>query len=55
MPVHRGADSIGVYYQWGDHGRRYYYQSNNPISRMLAKAKAIRQAQAIYSNGYRGK
>lgn len=54
MPVHRGADSKGPFYQWGDNGKRYYYQANNKRSREIAKTKANLQGRAAYSHGYRG-
>ena len=55
MPIHRGRDRNGSYYQYGNHGKRYYYKSNNQEARKNAKQKAIRQAIAIYSSGYREK
>jgi len=47
MPVHKGKDSRGEYWQWGEHGHRYY----GPEGR----AKAERQARAAYANGFREK
>lgn len=55
MPVHRGQDSIGAYFQWGQHGKRYYYIAGNARSRQIARNKATKQAIAIYSSGYKGK
>ena len=55
MPVHRSQDSKGPYYQWGNHGSKYYYKSGNQASRERAKKKAHLQARAIYASGYRGK
>lgn len=52
MPVHRGKDSTGSFYQWG-HRKKYYYDSTSEISRKRAKAKAVRQAAAIYAHGWR--
>lgn len=46
MPVKRGKDKYGSYYQWGS-ATKYYYIHNNPKSRELAKTKAKRQGQAI--------
>lgn len=54
MPVHRGRDSHGVYYQWGSQ-KKYYYIENSKRSRELAKKKALKQGIAIYSSGWRGK
>lgn len=32
MPIFRGNDTKGYFYQWGNHGKRYYYNlgSENP-------------------------
>lgn len=53
MPVHRGHDSKGSYYQWGNSGKKYYYISGSKRSRELAKKKAQKQGIAIYSTGWR--
>lgn len=55
MPVHRGSDSKGSYYQWGNSGKKYYYTTNNVQSRNRAKEKAELQGKAAYANGYRGR
>lgn len=47
MPVMRGKDKEGRYYQWGEHGTKYHYTSGDPLERELAKARAIRQGRAI--------
>lgn len=52
MPLHKGKDKIGNYYQWGKQ-KKYYYIAGNKLSRELAKIKARRQANAIYSSGYK--
>jgi hypothetical protein len=54
MPVRRGNDSKGPYYQWGDHGRKYHYTAGDPSSRERAKKGATRQGQAARARGYRG-
>jgi hypothetical protein len=36
MPVQRGKDRKGSYYQWGDSGKRYYYETGNKDSREAA-------------------
>lgn len=54
MPVHRGKDSKGPYYQWGDSGKKYHYTSGDKASREAAEAKAGRQGQAARASGYRG-
>ncbi len=54
MPVHRGQDSKGCYYQWGGRGKKYYYTAGNVNSRENAKKKAGLQGRAAYAHGYRG-
>lgn len=46
MPVKRGHDSKGSFYQWGG-AKKYYYQSGNAKSRQIAYQKASKQGQAI--------
>lgn len=55
MPVHAGYDEGGHYYQWGDHGKKYYYQVGDKQSEDDAKLKATKQGQAAYAHGYKGK
>lgn len=55
MPVKQKSDSKGPYYQWGDSGAKYHYTSGSAKSREAAKAKAGKQGQAAYANGYKGK
>lgn len=53
MPVHRGQDSKGCYYQWGKSGKKYYYTTGNLRSRERAKSLAIKQAVAVgYKTGH---
>lgn len=47
MPVHRGKDKDGAYYQWGESGKKYRYETGNPQSREAAKKKAEKQGRAI--------
>lgn len=54
MPVHRSVDSNGPYYQWGGHGKKYYYISGNKKSRDIAYNKARIQGMAIHASGWRG-
>lgn len=54
MPVNRGKDSKGPYYQWGDSGKKYHYESGNKGSRERAKDKAGKQGRAARASGYRG-
>jgi hypothetical protein len=53
VPVHRGKDSKGPYYQWGESGKRYHYESGDKESRDEAKEKARRQGRAAHAAGYR--
>jgi len=53
MPVNRGKDTSGPYYQWGDSGKKYHYESGNQKSRENAKRKAERQGKAARASGYR--
>ena len=46
MPVHKGRDSRGAYYQWGQSGKKYRGRG--------ARTRAERQGRAAYANGYRG-
>lgn len=54
MPVHRGKDSDGPYYQWGDIGKKCRYASNDKQSRERAKDKAGKQGRAARASGYKG-
>lgn len=54
MPVHRGTDSKGAYYQWGKGGKKYHYTSSDKASREGAKRKAEKQGQAARASGYQG-
>jgi len=54
MPINRRHDSKGPYYQWGDSGKKYHYESGNAKSRERAKEKANKQAQAAHASGYGG-
>lgn len=51
MPLKRGyttrnGERVG-YYQWGDSGKRYFYEPGNVRSRASARGKAKRQGRAI--------
>lgn len=50
MPVHRGWDKSGCYYQWGNHGRKYYYTAGDAVSRNDAQARAERQGRAAHAH-----
>jgi hypothetical protein len=55
MPIHESKDSNGYYFQWGYHGKKYYYSPTIKQSRINAYNKSLRQARAIYSSGYKEK
>lgn len=54
MPVHRGKDSEGPFYQWGKSGKKYRYKAGDKSGRESAKKKATKQGQAAHSAGYQG-
>lgn len=54
MPVHRGKDSNGPLYQWGDSAKKYHYEAWDKSSRERAKGKAKKQGQAARASGYDG-
>lgn len=47
MPVRRGKDKDGAYYQWGQSGKKYRYQTGDADSREAAKEKAKKQGRAV--------
>lgn len=58
MPIHQGYEwrdgKRWGYYQWGSHGKRYYYTPGNERARKAARTKAEQQAMAAYAHGYDG-
>jgi len=52
MPIHEGIDEQGHFYQWGGHGKKYYYKLGDVDSKNEAYNKALHQAQAAYAHGY---
>jgi len=54
MPIHRNNDSNGYYFQWGNHGKKYYFNRNSNDSIINAYNKALLQMRAIYYSGYKG-
>lgn len=54
MPIHQGKDINGYFWAWGSQ-HKYYYNPRSKKSSNMARMKAVRQAQAIYSHGYRKK
>lgn len=54
MPIHRGKDSYGVYYQWGNQ-KKYYsrdFVGSQREREDQAWECARKQEKAIYSSGY---
>jgi len=49
MPVHRGHDKDGAFYQWGGHGAKYHF--NTETGRKRAKRKAHIQGAAAKARG----
>lgn len=54
MPVRRGKDADGPFYQWGDNGKKYRYTAGDEKARKQAKSKAGKQGQAAHAAGYKG-
>lgn len=54
MPIRRGKDKKGCFYQWGGQ-HKYYYKCGDRSAAARAKRKAELQAQAIRSSGWRGR
>jgi hypothetical protein len=52
MPVHEGRDDQGRFFQWGDSGKRYYFDESDEDSRAEAQASARRQERAARARGY---
>jgi len=54
MPIFEGKDTQGYYYQWGNHGKRYYYNPESEKARKNAHKNAIMQRVAAKYHGYVG-
>ena len=50
MPIRDSVDEKGSYFQWGEHGKKYYYESKNPKSKQTARKKAWKQSRAIFTS-----
>lgn len=46
MPVRRGKDTRGHYFQWGE-GKKYYFDPDNLRSAARARNRASKQGQAV--------
>lgn len=53
MPIYQREDSNGHYYQYGNHGAKYYFIVGNAKSQTDAYDKAKRQTAAIHASEYR--
>jgi hypothetical protein len=53
MPIFQGLDSNGYFYRYGETGKKYYFDSSDPVSENDAYTHAVKQAQAIHARrGY---
>lgn len=48
MPIFRRHDRYGWYYQYGQHGTRYYF--NSARSERIAWNKCVKQTRAIHAS-----
>lgn len=53
MPVHAGLDRTGPYYQWGQHGKKYYFQLGHLADARRAYHLAETQGRAIKSRQHK--
>jgi len=47
MPVFQRVDTRGYYFQWGDTGKKYYFDPSNLVSAARARQKAHAQGRAV--------
>ena len=47
MPVFERRDERGAFFQWGDSGKKYYFDPLSLASAARARARAHRQGQAV--------
>ena len=50
MPIHEGYENGSMYYQWGEHGKKYFYDRGNEEAKQTAYSLALRQQKAIYAS-----
>ena len=50
MPVRNRRDHSGPYFQWGNHGKKYYYNPLSSRSLKIAAGKAMRQCRAAHAS-----
>jgi hypothetical protein len=47
MPVFQRVDARGYYFQWGDTGKKYYFDPSSLVSSARARQKAHKQGRAV--------
>ena len=47
MPVRESIDDIGNFFQWGNSGKKYYFNPSNSKDREAARLLSKKQGQAI--------
>jgi len=50
MPINLRQDTNGTYYQWGDHGKKYYFKPHDDFTKQLAFNEALQQGRAMFAN-----
>jgi hypothetical protein len=55
MPVKLHHTSEGWYYQWGEHGKKYFFDPDKPEEKTMAQNNVVRQGRAAFAHGYHGK
>ena len=53
MPIKQGKDKEGSFFKWGQSGKKYHFDKNDPQSRERARKKTEAQQKAIYGSGYK--
>jgi hypothetical protein len=49
MPIRLKENKYGYFYQYGTHGKKYYFNANNNKSMKSAYMKALKQTKAIHA------
>lgn len=51
MPIYQRIDSKGKYFfQYGNHGKKYYFTPSSKLSKLSAYKKALKQTAAAHAN-----
>jgi hypothetical protein len=50
MPIICKKDKKGYFFQYGTHGKKYYFNHYSQLSQAKAYLKALKQARAIHAN-----